>query len=122
MLVYAIVSITLARVFYTVGVWSELVQGELKKWHLFMFWFGFIFDTIGTMMMGAIAQNGFSISLHGITGLLAIFLMYVHAVWATLVFIRNNKDRKKKFHKLSIFVWIVWLIPYASGAFLGISL
>ena len=31
MFIYAVISITLALVFYTVGVWSEKIQGELKN-------------------------------------------------------------------------------------------
>ena len=38
MLIFAIVSITLALAFYSVGVWSEQAQHTLKGWHLFMFW------------------------------------------------------------------------------------
>ena len=34
MLVYAILSITSALIFYSIGVWSEKIQGQLKKWHL----------------------------------------------------------------------------------------
>lgn len=30
MLIYAIIFITLALVFYTIGVWSEKLQGTLK--------------------------------------------------------------------------------------------
>lgn len=56
MLIYAIISISLALVFYTIGVWSEKVQGQLKKWHLTIFWIGLIFDTIGTTLMSKIAK------------------------------------------------------------------
>ena len=31
MLIYAIIAITMALVFYTIGVWSEKIQGSLKK-------------------------------------------------------------------------------------------
>ena len=48
MLVYAIISITSALIFYTIGVWSEKKQGELKIWHLLVFYLGLVFDTLGT--------------------------------------------------------------------------
>ena len=48
LLIAAIITITLALVFYTTGVWSEKMQGQLKKWHLLLFWTGIIFDTTGT--------------------------------------------------------------------------
>jgi uncharacterized repeat protein (TIGR03987 family) len=122
MLVYAILSITSALIFYSIGVWSEKIQGKLKKWHLAIFWLGLIFDTIGTTLMGKIAGSGFQLNFHGITGLLAILLMAFHAVWATVVIAKNNEDAKASFHKFSILVWIIWLIPYLSGAIFGVSM
>ncbi|EXG87530.1 TIGR03987 family protein [Clostridium sp. ASBs410] len=119
MLVYAVVSITLALVFYTIGVWSERIQGQLKKWHLVIFWLGLVFDTIGTLLMDKLAANGFQLNFHGVTGLLAILLMVFHAVWATIVVVRDNKEARADFHKFSVIVWMIWLIPYVSGAALG---
>jgi len=121
MLIYAIISITLALIFYTIGVWSEKIQGKLKKWHLAIFWLGLTFDTIGTTLMSKIAKNGFQLNFHGITGLLAIVLMIFHAVWATVVFNKNNEKAKINFHKFSILVWFIWLIPYISGAIFGMA-
>jgi uncharacterized repeat protein (TIGR03987 family) len=121
MLIYAVISITLALIFYTIGVWNEKVQGELKKWHLVVFWLGLTFDTIGTTMMSKIAQSGFQLNFHGITGLLAIVLMLFNAVWATSVLVKNNEKAKTNFHKFSISVWLIWLIPYISGAIFGMA-
>lgn len=121
MLIYAIISITSALIFYTIGVWSEKIQGELKKWHLIIFWIGLIFDTLGTTLMSKIANSGFQLNFHGVTGLLAIILMLVHALWATFVLIKNNARAKVNFHKFSIVVWIIWLIPFISGAILGMA-
>jgi uncharacterized repeat protein (TIGR03987 family) len=121
MLIYAIISITLALVFYTIGVWSEKIQGKLKKWHLTIFWLGLTFDTIGTTLMTKIATSGFRFNFHGITGLLAIVLMIFHAVWATVVFIKKDERAKVNFHKYSISVWLIWLIPYISGAIFGMA-
>ncbi|GAB6106560.1 HsmA family protein [Fusibacter bizertensis] len=122
MLVYAIVSITLALIFYTIGVWSEKIQGVLKKWHLAIFWLGLIFDTLGTTLMSKIAGEGFQLNFHGITGLLAIVLMLFHAIWATKVLLQNDERAKLSFHKFSVIVWLVWLIPYISGAIFGVSM
>ena len=119
MLVYAIISITLALIFYTIGVWSEKKQGELKKWHLVFFYLGLIFDTLGTTLMGEIVNAGFQLNFHGVTGLLAIILMLLHALWATIVLIKNDEKAKANFHKLSIIVWLIWLIPFISGAIFG---
>jgi uncharacterized repeat protein (TIGR03987 family) len=116
MLIYAILFINLALVFYTIGVWSEKIQKKLKSWHLVIFWTGLVFDTLGTSFMTGIAGDGFKFDFHGITGLLAIVLMLVHVIWATWVMIRQNKEMQFKFHKFSFIVWLLWLVPFASGA------
>lgn len=121
MLLYAVISITSALVFYTIGVWSEKLQHGLKKWHVVIFWIGLLFDTLGTTLMGKIANNGFELNFHGITGLLAIILMLFHALWATNVIVKNNEKVKADFHRFSIVVWLIWLIPFISGAILGMA-
>ena len=121
MLVYAIISITSALLFYTIGVWSEKMQGVLKRWHLFLFYLGLVFDTLGTTLMSKIAEGGFQFNFHGITGLLAIILMLLHALWATRVLINNDEKTKANFHKLSIIVWVIWLIPFITGAIFSVA-
>jgi uncharacterized repeat protein (TIGR03987 family) len=118
-LTVAIVFINLAMLFYTIGVWAERVQLRLKWWHLIFFWSGFIADTIGTTAMGLIAGTMFRLTFHGITGNFAILLMGFHAVWATWVLLRKKERLIENFHKFSFVVWIIWLIPMASGAILG---
>lgn len=119
MLIKAIVSITLALIFYTIGVWGEKLQGKLKIWHLVTFYLGLLFDSIGTTAMSNLAGGGFTLNLHAITGLFAILLMLIHCIWASVVLIRNDEKARIKFHKLSIVVWIIWLIPYFSGMMIG---
>ncbi len=119
LLIPAIITISLALVFYTTGVWSEKKQGHLKLWHLILFWIGFVFDTTGTTLMGKIAGDIFTLNFHGITGVLAILLMLVHAIWGTAVLVRNRESERTSFHKFSLFVWMIWLIPYLSGMVFG---
>jgi len=106
--------ITLALVFYSIGVWSERVAGQLKWWHLIFFWTGLIFDTIGTAIMMEMA-GGIGIDIHSLTGVLAILLMIIHAIWATVVLMRKDERMIANFHKFSVVVWLIWLIPYFSG-------
>ena len=105
--------ISLALVFYSIGVWSERCAGRLKAWHLIFFWFGLICDTWGTGLMLEMAA-GLTYDLHGLTGLLAIILMFIHAVWATVVLLRKDEKLIVSFHKFSVVVWVIWLIPYFS--------
>ncbi|MFF3099770.1 HsmA family protein [Viridibacillus arvi] len=121
MLILAIIFITAALLFYSVGVWSEKFQKTLKPWHVIIFWLGLVFDTIGTTTMEKMAAEGSLFSFHGITGILAILLMLFHAIWATIVLIKKDKVMMEKFHKLSIVVWLIWLIPYISGMIYGMT-
>lgn len=118
---YAIIFISLAFIFYTVAVWSEKIKGVLTKKILILFWIGLFFDTIGTTVMREIAiTNGATGSnFHKVTGLLAIFLMLVHAIWASYVLISNNEEKMKSFHKFSLTVWCIWLVPYIYGMIMG---
>ena len=118
LLLISTITITAALVFYTIGVWSERLAQRLKPWHLVMFWLGFICDTVGTALMGEIA-GGMQFNLHGLTGLLAIGLMLAHAAWATVVLLRKDEQALRVFHHFSLFVWLVWLVPYFSGVVMG---
>ncbi len=118
LLIKAVIFITLALIFYTIGVWSERLQGRLKVWHLALFYFGLICDSFGTNYMSQLSDASL-VSLHGITGVIALVLMFIHAVWGTIVLIKKNEQTIENFHKFSIFVWCVWLVPYILGMLLG---
>lgn len=124
MLVPAIVIITLALVFYSIGIWGERLQGILKPWHAVLFGLGLAADATGTFLMTQIAAgrrtegieaSGLS-SLMAVSGTLAIALMAIHLIWALVVLIRDRDQEKLTFHRFSIAVWVLWLIPYVVGA------
>ena len=126
-LVFAIVTITLALVFYTIGVFGERKAKGLNKNHLILFWLGLMCDTAGTLTMRQIANSSMATgsiatqTLHGLTGFLAIILMLFHALWATYVLIKNDEKRRVSFHKFSIIVWIILLVPYGIGMMIRMS-
>lgn len=114
--------ITLALVFYSVGVWSERLARYLKPWHVGAFWAGFIFDVSGTLAMHSLSRGPFDISApHTFTGQIALWLMFVHAIWASHAAYRGNEAVRIGFHRYSLFVWLVWLVPYFGGAVLAMK-
>ena len=124
MLIIAIVLITLALIFYTTGVWAEKLGGRLKRWHAGAFLAGLAFDASGTAVMVSIAESGGArqggtagglTAVMAWTGGLALVLMAIHAVWAIVVLVRGRESELANFHKLSLWVWLIWLIPYATG-------
>ena len=115
-LIISTILINLALIFYSIGVWAERIAGRLKGWHLIFFWIGLVFDTTGTGMMFEMAGS-ISKDIHSVTGILAILLMLIHAIWATIVLAIKNEKVITNFHHFSIFVWIIWLVPYLTGFF-----
>lgn len=108
-----------ALVLYTIGVWSERFAGRLRGWHLVFFWAGLACDTVGTGMMFDYV-GGMQFDVHGISGVIAIVLMAVHAVWATVVLRRRDERWLTKFHRFSV-VWAIWLIPSLSPMFVAMA-
>jgi len=120
--IHSVILITLALVFYSIGVWSERFSRYLKGWHLIAFWTGFLFDISGTWAMSRISNNPFNIlDLHTLTGQIALWLMLIHATWATYVIIKENENLRSRFHRYSIIVWLIWLIPYFGGMIMGMA-
>ena len=57
LLITAICVISSALICYTIGVWGERFQGQLKAWHLCFFVLGLYADAIGTGLMEHIAPS-----------------------------------------------------------------
>lgn len=129
MLLPAIILITLALVFYTVGVWAERSQKVLKPWHAVFFGLGLAADASGTYLMSLIASANRAAGVEpsilnqmmAISGVIALVLMAVHFVWAIVVLVRRRESELHRFHRFSVLVWAIWLVPYLTGA-LGSSL
>lgn len=114
--------ITLALMFYSIGVWAERLKKYLLNWHVAVFWIGFFFDVSGTLAMHQLADGPFNIlGPHIFTGQIALWLMLLHAGWATIVVRNKNESLRKVFHRYSLFVWLIWLIPYFGGMYIGMN-
>jgi uncharacterized repeat protein (TIGR03987 family) len=121
-LIFSTVTITFALIFYSVGVWAERISKYLKAWHVVVFWIGFTFDVSGTLAMHYISDKPFDFTdMHTLTGQIALWLMLAHASWATVVVRKNKTELRKNFHSYSLFVWLIWLIPYIGGMIMGMN-
>ena len=122
MVILSSIFITLALVFYSLGIWSERIARYLRPWHVIMFWTGFTFDMLGTLHMHFISSKPFSIlDPHTLSGQIALWLMLAHAIWASYVIRKGSETLHKKFHRFSLIVWFVWLIPYFGGMWLAMG-
>lgn len=70
--------------------------------------------------MSVITRGASANPAHAETGALAIILMVVHAVWATMVMARKNREAMARFHRFSAAVWTIWLIPFFCGLLMGV--
>ena len=121
-LLVSTILITLALIFYSLGVWAERISRYLKPWHVVAFWTGFAFDVSGTLGMHIMAGGIFNLTNpHTLTGQIALWLMLIHAAWATYVVRRGSEKTRRGFHRYSILVWLIWLVPYIGGMFLGMA-
>ena len=121
-LIISIILITLALVFYSIGVWSEQIAHYLKPWHIALFWTGYLFDISGTMAMHQISKLPLDLtSPHTLTGQIAIWLMLIHAIWASYVVLKGSEKARTGFHRYSIIVWLIWLVPYFGGMYMGMK-
>ena len=103
---------------YSTGVWALFLTKALKPWHVAAFWLGLLADGAGTELMRRLA-GGFHWSLHTATGAAALLLMLGHALWASRVLLRRDDHAARTIHRISITVWMIWLIPFVSGLILG---
>ena len=124
MLIFAIILITGALALYTAGVWGERRSGTLTPGHVALFAGGFLCDASGTFLMSQIAGAGtyttpgvasVLTTLMAITGGLALILMGIHLAWAIGVLVKGSAASRATFHRFSVIVWAIWLVPYFTG-------
>jgi len=119
-LVVPAIIMSAALVFYTAGVMSERVHRTLRGWHVALFWLGLACDGYSTSMMSRLVAAGQDPGIiHSVTGFSAFWLMALHAAWATWVLFRGSDEARAGFHRYSVVVWAVWLIPYFGGMIAG---
>jgi len=113
---------TLAFVFYTTGVFAERAVRDLRGWHVALFWLGLACDSFGTeRMMQLVAVGEEPTMIHAVTGGAALLLMAGHTLWATWALARGSEQMRANFHRYSIAVWAIWLIPYFGGMIAGMT-
>jgi len=121
-LIVASILITLALIFYSLGVWSERIARYLKSWHVAAFWIGFLFDISGTWTMHNISGGPLNLlEMHTLTGQIALWLMLAHAIWATRVARKGSEEVRRGFHRYSVVVWTIWMVPYFGGMYIGMN-
>jgi uncharacterized repeat protein (TIGR03987 family) len=115
LLIVSISTTFLALIFYTIGVWTVRFSKELKPAHLIEFWIGLVFDIAGTVCMNLLAGS-IKLDVHGLAGFIALALMLVNTIRVTMLWKNKQQQAFAGFRNFALIVWIVWLIPFFSGA------
>lgn len=128
LVLYGAVLFTFAFVFYSIGIWAEFFVKRLKPWHLAAFFFGVVCDSTATWFMAKYV-GGMLLNLHGIVGMLGLGLMVAHFLWAAGVLLWSRRAPHSpaaeraitSFHRYSVAVWMIWMLAYLSGIYLGLQ-
>ncbi|SNB44984.1 HsmA family protein [Geobacter sp. DSM 9736] len=120
MLLRAILFMSLALLFYTYAVFSGRKEGLHRK-HLLVFGLGLLCDYLGTLQMNRYALAfGKAPQMHHVTGILSLGGMAFHFLLATFAsLLRRAEPINRTFHKVSLTIYTLWVIAFASGAFYG---
>ncbi|MCE1255622.1 MAG: TIGR03987 family protein [Anaerolineae bacterium] len=120
LLMIAVSTVTLALIIYSVAIWGERLTHGLRGWQVVLMWLGLVLDTLSSILMASIAGE-FRLDLHGITGLVANLVMLAAAIWSTLALRSERPDMRQVFHRYAIWLWVIWLISYFTGAMLSMG-
>lgn len=108
----------IAFVAYTIATWAQ-VRGGLKLWHVACLGIGLLSDATGTYLMYQLAGSDETATLAGAlmayVGPIALALMAIQLVLAVLVVRRRKQSELANFYKLSVTIWLIWLIPFIAG-------
>lgn len=120
MMLYGIIWMNLALIFYTWAVFSGRRNG-LHARHLVIFGIGLICDYLGTMEMNRFAiTHGDAPQWHHITGVASLAGMAFHFLLAVAASVLKRAETVNRvFHRVSLTIYSCWLLAFLSGAIAG---
>ena len=59
--------------------------------------------------------------LHTLSGTLAIIIMLIFSLYSTFIFVNHIEKQKLALYKFSLWAWLLWLIPYTLGIYIGMK-
>jgi len=108
---FAIISIFLALIFYSINIFLEIKKGFSLKSLIFL-WLGLAFDLLGTALMFLLVGH-LSLRAHSIVGIVALILMAIKAVWSTGKYKKGDTFGVSKIYTVS--VYILWVAVFFMG-------
>lgn len=121
MMIFGIIMMNLALIFYSWAVFSGRKEGLYAK-HLVIFGTGLLCDYLGTMEMSRFARlYGKAPDWHHYIGIASLGGMAFHfllALAATLL--KRSSAANRIFHRVSLAIYTAWLGAFITGTLAGI--
>lgn len=103
-----------ALVLYSIVVWSHKIKKTLNLWMVWLFGIGLAADAGGTIFLCMAVASRWTFTLHTISGLVSLFIMTLHFIWAFLSIVCGGRF-EVYFKRFSVPAYFLWLIAFISG-------
>jgi len=121
-LMRAVVVVTVALVFYSIGVITEQRKHAVTRLVLFFLTGGVILDITSTILM-IINSGNIPITAHGIIGYTALLVMLIDGILIWRQWRRNkNGPVPRRLHLYTRIAYGWWVIAYIAGAIISSTL
>ncbi len=121
-LIRAVIVVTVALIFYSIGVITEQRKGTVTRLVLFFLTAGVLLDITSTTLM-IISSGNIPITVHGIIGYTALTVMLIDAILIWRHWHKNGGSAVP--HSLHLYTRIAygwWVIAYIAGAIISMTL
>jgi len=111
--------VTLALIFYSIGVFTERKKKSITKRVLIFLSFGLLFDMTATACM-IIGSTNSPFTFHGFIGYTGLLAMIIETSLAWRFKIKNGTEAKvsKGLHMYTLIAYILWVAVYLTGSML----
>lgn len=118
-LIFGSVIVTLALVFYSIGLITEQRKRVINKFVLTFLTLGLVFDITATACM-IIGSSNSPFTFHGFIGYTGLLAMVIETIIAYRFYLTNNSQTTvpKGIHLYSRFAYVLWVAVYITGSLL----
>jgi uncharacterized repeat protein (TIGR03987 family) len=113
------VVVTLALIFYSIGILTEQRKRRITKFVLTFITLGLVADISATTCM-VIGSSNSPFTFHGFIGYTGLLMMIIETILAFRFYTREGSavQVSKGLHRYSRIAYIVWVLVYITGALL----
>ena len=121
-LMRAVAVVTVALVFYSIGVITEQRKHAVTRFVLFFLTGGVILDITSTTLM-IVSSGNITITVHGFIGYTALLVMLIDGILIWRQRLRNGSGPvPRRLHLYTRIAYGWWVIAYIAGAIISMTL